>query len=611
MNLREFFERYGVSLGVLAVLALVIALVPGNSKQTSNQVGTSSNAPGSKAASAAGSAAGGGAAGSAGGAGAAGAGGAGGGAGGAGGSGAGGSVAGADAGSVAFGQGPNCRPDGRQVGISYYMPPCVQWTGTNNGGATADGVTGNQIKIIRWLGFQDDATKAILQAYKLSDSDDVIQRSYDAYRAYSNHHYETYGREVVYEDYAASAVSTNDEAMIADAAQIADKHPFAVIVGNPAAPMPTVLASELNARGILCSGCTVSLSTGYYNENPNIIAGGLPTINEYCKQSAEYIGKRLAGKNAVYAGDELNPVQAFKTKKRVFGLMYLNGQMGKVDPEGERGRKICEDEFAQYGVSFAVQVGYLYDPGRNQNDVSNMIAQFKAAGVTTIVPIVDPLSPILITPEATRQNYYPEWFVTGTGLSDTTTAGRLYDQNQWRHAFGITPLWVTWVDVKTSTGYREYHDARRSDPDGAEGVLCNIYRGVAQQLFTGIQLAGPNLTHDSFKAGMFSYPQTPTDGGKAALPLVYYTPDLPTAIKDFAEVYYDITAQGTDERGQEGFGMMMKTDNAQRYQIGQWPTDDPHVYHGGIANSDNPPGGGDPPWTPGPEYPSTGCLDCS
>src|SRR5947207_9890604 len=166
MNLREFFERYGVSLGVLAVLALVIALVPGNSKQTGNQVGTSSNGPGSKAASATGPAAGSGAAGGTGGAGAAGAGGGGGGAGGAGGTGAGGSVAGADAGSgVAFGQGPNCRSDGRQVGISYYMPPCVQWTGTNNGGATADGVTANQIKIIRWLGFQDDATKAILQAY--------------------------------------------------------------------------------------------------------------------------------------------------------------------------------------------------------------------------------------------------------------------------------------------------------------------------------------------------------------------------------------------------------------------------------------------------------------
>ncbi|MEY2449664.1 MAG: hypothetical protein QOH79_3140 [Acidimicrobiaceae bacterium] len=606
MNLRQFFERYGVSLGVLAVLALLIAIVPGNSNGTGNQVSTTGGAAAGKTATGA----------AATGEGATGAGGTGGAAGGTGAAGGpGGSVAGASGGNdVTFGAGPDCRPDGRQVGISFYMPPCVQWNSTNNGGATSDGVSATQIKVIRWLGFQDDATKAILRAYKLSDEDSVIARAYDAYRAYSNHHYQTYGREVIYEDYAASAVSTNDEAMIADAAQIADKHPFAVIVGNPAAVMPTVLASELNARGVLCVGCTVSLSSAYYQENPNVIAGGLPSANEYCQQSAEYIGKRLAGKNAVYAGDELNPTQGFTLKKRVFGLMYLNGAQGKVDPEGERMRKICEDAFAQYGVTFAVQVSYLYDPGRNQNDVTNMITQMKDAGVTTIVPLIDPLSPILITPEATRQNYYPEWFVTGTGLSDTTTAGRLYDQNQWRHAFGITPLWVTWENVKNSTGVKEYHDAHRDAADGDEGVLCNIYRGVAQFLFTGIHMAGPNLTHDTWKAGLFSYPPTPEGGGRAALPQAYATPDLPTWIKDFAEVFYDVTAVGPDERGDVRNGMMMKTDGGQRYQLGQWPGDDPHVKdanHNPIAVSDNPPGGGDPPWTPGPEYGMSGCLSCA
>src|SRR5439155_4971976 len=229
--------RYGVSLGVLGVLALLIALLPGNASTSGDKVGTTGNAAGRTSA---GGAAAGAAQGGAGTAGAAG------GTTGAATTGAGGSVEGATGptgSDVTFGTGPNCRADGRQLGFSFYMPPCVQWNGTNNGGATADGVTDKQIKIVRWLGFQDDATKAILQAYKLSDDDETIKRSYDAYRAYSNHHYETYGREVVYEDFAASAVSTNDEAMIADAQRIADMHPFAVVVGNPAAPMPTVLAS--------------------------------------------------------------------------------------------------------------------------------------------------------------------------------------------------------------------------------------------------------------------------------------------------------------------------------------------------------------------------------
>src|SRR3954463_11545500 len=452
------------------------------------------------------------------------------------------------------------------------MPPCAQWSGGDNGGATADGVSATQVKIIRWVPQIDDATKAILQAYKLGDDDATVERAYNALFAYSNHHYETYGREVVFENFEASAPSSNQEAMIADAAQMADKHPFAVIEGNAAGAMPTVLAQELSAPGVMCL-CPNSLSHQFYVENPDVMATGLPTGTDYCNFAAEYVGKRLAGRNAKFAGDELNPIQGFKNKPRVFGLMYLNGALGVVDPEGERLSNDWDAAFAQYGITFAAHVSYLYDPGKNQAEVSNMISQLKAAGVTTIVPLVDPLSPILITPEATRQNYFPEWFVTGTGLSDTTTAARLYDQNQWRHAFGITPLWVTWVDVKTSTGYKEYHDAFRSDPDGAEGVLCNIYRGVAQQLFTGIQLAGPNLTQQSFINGLFSYPPTPDGGGKAALPYVFYTKDLPTGIKDFAEVYYDVTMTGTDERGQAGAAMMVKTDDATRYQLGQWPSD--------------------------------------
>ena len=112
--------------------------------------------------------------------------------------------------------------------------------------------------------------------------------------------------------------------MIADAAQIADKHPFAVIEGNPAAAMPTVLARELGALGVLCL-CTTSLTTSFYQDNPNVMSTGLPTGTDYCNFAAEYIGKRLAGKNAIYAGDELNPLQGFQKKPRVFGLLYVNG----------------------------------------------------------------------------------------------------------------------------------------------------------------------------------------------------------------------------------------------------------------------------------------------
>jgi hypothetical protein len=243
-------------------------------------------------------------------------------------------------------------------------------------------------------------------------------------------------------------------------------------------------------------------------------------------------------------------------------------------------------------MHFDKESAYIYDPGRNQQDVTSMIAQMKSAGITTIVSFWDPLYPILITKEATRQQYFPEWFITGSGLSDTTSAGRLYDQQQWRHAFGISPLWVTWKSVATSSGYREYKHGDPNNELGEPGVLVNIYRAYFQTLWRGIHMAGPNLTNETFVRGEFAYPPT---GGQPRAPLVHMTRELPTEIKDWVEVWYKADEQGPDEREQPGSGMIMKTDGGKRYQIGQWSTGPTLAFNpqGAIAISDDPALGGD------------------
>jgi hypothetical protein len=292
-------------------------------------------------------------------------------------------------------------------------------------------------------------------------------------------------------------------------------------------------------------------------------------------------------------------------------MIYLTGQNEVVYPEDVEVKGLAEQALARCGLRFAKEIGYSYDPGRNQADVTNMIAQLKAAGVTTVVPFWDPLYPILITGEATRQVYFPEWFITGTGLSDTTTAGRLYDQQQWTHAFGISPLWVTWATVAKSAGYREYHWARPQDPPGAEGVLINIYRSRIAELFTLIQMAGPDLTDATVSAGAFAYPHT---GGLPAKPLLFRTRAAPTWIKDFTEVWYGSSVRGPDERGEVGNGMVVKANGGKRYQAGQWTVGDPaaFVMAGSITVTDDPPGGGDwPTDIPTNAYPpNAACTDC-
>lgn len=613
--MRQFVDRYGVALGVILGLVILIAVLPGNASDDrlaasgGDAVAPGEGASGPEAGSTDGSLiteggdplttaatdpAASGATGGTGGDGGT----------------TGGQPAAAGGGPVTFGTGPDCRADGRQKGISLYMPPCVQWAGGDNGGATANGVTEDKIVVVRWIGNIDPATRAILQSAQLSDEPAKVTQIMNVLRRYSNQHFQTYGREVVFVDYAASGPSENEEAMKRDAINIAAKKPFAVIEGEPAAPMPTVLFRDLAQRNILCM-CSTSMSEEFYGSLPPMLWSSLPSINTYARQTAEYVGKRLAGKPARYAGDELNPVQDYRSKTRKFGLIYLEGARGKVDPEGRRGAEIMLRELARYGVNIPrdAQVGYIYDPGRNQADVTALIARMKNAGVTTIIPVWDPLYPILITKEATNQLYFPEWLMIGTGLSDTTSAARLYDQSQWRHAFGISPLWVTWATVAKSGGARAYHHGAPGTPPGDEGVLINIYGARITTLFRGIHMAGPNLTHETWVQGYLRYPPT---GGRPAAPLVFVTRQNPTEIRDFVEVFYAANATGPDERGNGGTGMVMKVDGGRRYDLGEWPRTEPRVFdlNGAIAVSDDPPGGGDPPHEQDGHTHKTRCLSC-
>jgi len=601
MDLKQFVERYGIALGVVVALVAVIAILPGNASQREDSAtdfdlsagagadGTGTGVSGAGTGTGTGTGTGAGGTGTGTVAGGGGTGGAAGGTGGGAGGGGGGQAQ--SQGGVEFGSGPNCDENGRQEGIATtYMPPCANWKpGTDNGGATFRGVEADKVTIVRWLGQLDPATAAILQGAELSDSPEQIERTYEAERKYHNQHYETYGREVVFVNMQASGPSESDEAMKADALKIAEEiKPFAVIEGNPAAGVPITLARELAQRGILCM-CTTSASSAFYTELPPLLFSSLPTADEYAEFSAEYIAKKMWGKPAIHAGDDQLPTQSFRDDTRKFGLIYLEGARGRVEPEAQRAKDAMVRAFQKYGMSFAEQVGYVYDPGRNQADVTNLIATMRSSGVTTIVALWDPLYPILITQEATRQQYFPEWFIVGTGLSDTTSGGRLYDQQQWSNAFGVSPLWVSWTAPNKSTAYREY---KHADPNTEPGVLVSIYRARIQTLFRGIHMAGPNLSNETFVRGLLAYPQS---GGQPRAPLVYHTREFPTEIKDFVEVFYDQNAQGNDERGNGGSGMVMKAQGGKRYRLGEFDGAPPRAFQseGAIAVSDDPALGGE------------------
>ena len=92
----------------------------------------------------------------------------------------------------------------------------------------------------------------------------------------------------------------------------------------------------------------------------------------------------------------------------------------------------------------------------------------------------------------------------------------------------------------------------------------------------GIHLAGPNLTPETFQEGMFRFPpqesgltRTRTRRGATSCgPTTDYN-----SSDDTTAIWWDPTATGKDEAGNEGTGMLRYVDGGKRYLPGDWPTE--------------------------------------
>lgn len=158
-----------------------------------------------------------------------------------------------------------------------------------------------------------------------------------------------------------------------------------------------------------------------------------------------------------------------------------------------------------------------------------MAAQLKAAGVTTLVLVTDPLLPFFLTGAATQQDFYPEWFVSGTIGTDADVAGQFYDADQWQFALGQS--YLTGLGSGKNT---EAHRAFASMKNGSPTALVDLTYQTLMMLFIGLQQAGPNLNPSTFAQGLFSYGKRTGDYGQWS-----FGPNDFTSTDDAREFYFD------------------------------------------------------------------------
>ncbi len=460
--------------------------------------------------------------------------------------------------------GEGCDTDRGRMAIPLRnAAPCVEpWDETeDNGGATTTGVTAESIKIVVYQG-EPDPLQQVLVSDAGGDTDPAVSaQTVIDYLTMLEDVYETYGRTLDVQIVEASGLPNDATAAQADARTIVDLEPFAVIGGPASAP---VYWQEVTEAGILCmGGCSTA-------EGWDAVEGAAPYLwptghapEQADVQLAELIGTQLVGRPAEFAGDE-----ALHTQERVFGWVQAETETGEYAARNDAFDALLLEE---YDTEVTTRSTYLFDVARAQESATAVVARMRDAGVTSVIMSVDPLIPATITREATKQRYFPEWIIGPSVLADTTFFGRTFDQEQWTNAFGIS--------LPSARAASELSDAFFSYQwyFGEEAPLntVNVILPGPAQLMLGIHLAGPELTPESFRDGLFRYP--PISGGKT-FGHVSWGDDLwgradYNSTDDVAVIWWDPDATGEDETGNEGTGMLRYVDGGARFLPGEWPTD--------------------------------------
>ena len=488
---------------------------------------------------------------------------------------------------------------GRLKMPTVYSPPCVPVsTSSDNGGSRSSGVSGSAINIVYFQAQPGGLASTISSA---AGTNAQVLATAEAYVAIFNHVFEMYGRHVNLIPFTASGADTDPVAAHADAVTVAQQlHAFASINGYGET---TAYEDELSRLHVLCLACGDSALYGQISQNAPYFWANLPTADTSLNETVDYIVSKLNGKDAVWAGDP-----TFHTKKRSFVVVSETSE--PPSPGFGQLEQSLTQKFTAGHVNMASTTSLTYTLNLTTlpSDAATIAEKLKTSGATSVIFAGDPIMPIYLTKACANIGYFPEWIITGIVLTDTTTLARYYDQQEWAHAFGVSSLSVP-VPVANSDSYHLYrwwYGAHASPAAlSAPAIIPPIL-----QLFTAIQLAGPDLTPFTFEQGLFRAPPT---GGGPTTPLDAYgqqgaapRPSY-SSPADYTFLWYDATAKGPNEEGVEGTGLMAYVGGGHRYRAGTVPAGPVDMFStaGAVHSYASPPDRA-PDYPPWPGSPTAG-----
>lgn len=436
-------------------------------------------------------------------------------------------------------------------------PPCVAHTG--NPGATYPGVTAKTIQLVYFREKDNPVVKGLLQSIGLY-SDPKDQQAYiSAMEDFINAKYELFGRKVKISFWQSPCESAPpvDSCFRDDAkALVAKLRPFAVVYDNNTnAPAFFDQLSKLRVINFGGWHFMDSFNVSHRPYHYDLTMGG----DDQAQLAGEYFCKKLAGKPARFAGSA-----DLQVKKRKVAVFYPQTEVN-TEPA-----KRLESILKGCGTEI-VDVPYSPDTATASSQATSQVAQARSAGATTCMYFSDPIAPAFGTKAMTSQGWYPEHVLVGSGLLDYDVLARLYDPQQWKHAFGPSDAVV----------YRPLGQQEASITWRAAGRKGNAYNSAELQwgywvsIAAGLQMTGPTLTPSTFEQALLS-------GRIDTLPFqqtrdphrtwTHLGPGDYTVVSDAKEAYWDANATSPID-GKKG--AYIGLNGGRRYRIGDWTAGEP------------------------------------
>lgn len=456
-----------------------------------------------------------------------------------------------------------------QVPESPYSPPCFAFDG-DNGGATSRGVSADTIRVAYRVTPDTDYASVIQQMASVDfepDTPESVQRTLRVLTDWFNQNFEFYGRKIELVPYDGKGTVVGEifgggqDAATADAVKVDSELDVFADISAITEPY----ANALTRRGII-SLSPPYVSDEWFHERRPYGWSLTPSCTLVSKAATEYGTKRLFGEPARWAGD---------------GLQGQPRKIAVISPDNPEYQR-CADEgeavIREAGFDF-LRLTYTLDLATMSNQATSLVAKLKSEGITSVGCACDPLLPVFLTSKATEQGYNPEWLVMGTALTDNDFAGQLYDQEQWSRAFGASALGDT-LPLTGTEGYLAYKSLADDEPAFTTPLLYfQLYL-----LAIGIQMAGPDLTPETFELGMLAYPERYGEAGTWKFLPGKYTPQI-----DAREIYWDPERISAFDLQPGAY-----VPGRQRYRLGEVPTGDPEVFDNAPPPPDEPdapPGG--------------------